>query len=279
MKLYPAVLRFIFTSFLLTLSLHSFSTSLPPEHEVARLMLAIESSVQEKNWSKAKSQLESMSLLNAEQPTNSYYFNGFVHFQLKQYFIAQEFLEHYVVKAGLKGEYYIESLRLITQVEDISQEPVIDMDRDESKFKPEIVSSSRNYVKSLKELFLTDDPIQALQFQLNSLLSSSPYTGSRLKKNDLNEGVKYQLSVESGQIQLQETRYDKGLPMLSVSTVDVSGIDPFVRYECSIKTYGCWVVYPSNNYQRWFIVDHVESVASELSMALTKLIQILQKAP
>jgi len=261
----------------LSMSSEISATSLPPEHEAARLLLALESSVDQNNWNKAEKQLEELSALKVKQPIVALYFSGLVRLQLSDFPQAQEFLEKYVVRAGEAGKYYREALKLITQTEELV--------RKSKEQKPEIATQKSltggqqrdGYIKSLQALYLTDNPIQALVMQVNSLLSSHPFTGSRIKKTGVKEGLVYRLSVKENNLIIQEKSYEKGLPTLSASALSVHGLDPFLRYGCSGKEYACWVYDPANNHERWIKVDYDELVAGELTEALTKLIQKLQK--
>lgn len=256
------------------------ATRLPPEHEVARLMLSIESSVESSDWEKAKRLLETLKDIEIEHPVASLYFSGLVYFNFEQFYVAQEFLEQYVVKAGMSGEHYSASLRLITLAEELDQTTKQSLQSAELHIKPTQImpTEQQTYIQSLLSLFLTEDPVVALQLQLNSLLTSHPFTGSRIKKPKHQEGVKYRLTVKDRTIQLQIKTFRYGLPALSTNNVDILGLDPFIRYECSSQEYACWVYHPANGFDRWLIIDYQESVVKELSQALTKLIQTLQQS-
>ena len=258
------------------ISLSVNATRLPPEHEVARLMLSIESSVENTDWEKAKSLLAELNELETEHPVELLYFSGLVHFNFQQYVIAQEFLEHYVVKAGMSGDYYSAALRLITLAVELDQTNTLPTKLPSTQTQL-LQSEEQVYIQSLLGLFLTDNPVEALELQINSLLTSHPFTGSRIKRLKHQEGVQYRLTVKDRAVQLQIKTYLHGLPTLSTDTVDILGLDPFIRYECSSQEYACWVYYPANGFDRWVVIDYQESVVKELSKALTKLIQTLQQ--
>ena len=267
-----------------------YSSGLPPEHESARLLLVIEEAVENKNWVLADENLSKMADLKVDLPVPFFFYNGWVHFKQARYEKAQHSLEHYVVKAGPSASFYYDALRLLTSVEaelgrskdkvkgDLTQVDV-DMQANESEVNPSIlVHKDRDaYVQSLKALYLTDNPVQALVMQINSLLSAHSYTGSRVKKISEKQGVKFQISIQDSLIVLQETNYQDGFPQLSAKRFGLNGVDPFIRFECSGREIACWLFHPASAHERWLYFDNDQLVASELSQAFTRLIQILQQ--
>lgn len=271
--------------------LSSLASNLPPEHESARLLLVIEEAVNQGDWQLADNSLTQIASLQVDLPTPFFYYNGLVHSQLKRYEKAQRSLEHYAVKSGPSGSFYYESLRLLTSIENAKSEPQstsrqqnIELGSDEprsdepSESPAILVNEERDtYIQTLKALFLTDSPIQALVMQINSLLSAHAYTGARLKKVTEKQGVKFRISIEGNVILLQETSYQDGFPRLSASRLEVSGLDPFITYKCNSKTISCWLYHPASRHDTWLVIDNDELVADELSQALTRLIQFMQK--
>jgi len=263
--------------FFLFLSFFAKATDLPPEHESARLMLSLASYVEQKNWRKAELQIKALSDLKTSSPTELYYFSGLVHFHLNRYVKAQKLFERYVIEAGKGGKYYSSALQLITAAdEEVKSSPVEKVDVGVQSIE-RIKQKSDGYIKSLKALYLTNSPIDALSLQINSLLASNSYTGSRLKKTKQKKGIIYSLSVTSNSLMLQEKSYIKGLPTLKANNLNVNGLDPFIKYDCSKTELACWLYDPANNHQRWIKIDHDEMVVKELAKAFTKLIQTLQK--
>ena len=136
-----------------------------------------------------------------------FYFNGLVNFQLKYFSIAGKNLEHYVVSVGHEGKHYVEALKIITLLED--QQPVENAPQNDITKPLSVISGEQRggYIKSLQALYLTDDPVKALEMQINSLLSVHTYTGSRVKKSDVRSGLIYSLSVVDNHLNLQEKKY------------------------------------------------------------------------
>jgi hypothetical protein len=261
----------------LTYSWGANASGLPPEHEAARLMLALESSVNDQLWEKAQIQIDALSKLEIELPLASFYFKGVVNIQQNNYSLAQKSLEQYVVKAGRDGSHYKDALQLITQA---GEQQTHNQESVNVQQKPSLTladdGSRDGYVKSLQALYLTDSPIDALVMQLNSLLSVHPYTGSRIKKVGVKEGLIYRISVESYSLMLQEKNYLSGSPVLTATTLPIPGVDPFIRYGCSNKEYACWLFQPASDHRRWIQIDYDEMVVKELAQAMTKLIKAIQ---
>jgi hypothetical protein len=262
------------------------ASNLPPEHESARLLLVIEEAVSHDNWSLADENLSKMADLKVDLPIPFFFYNGWVHFKQERFEKAQRSLEHYVVKTGPSGAFYYDALRLLTSVERELNDKAGKAESSEvnlttvdgSPQESLLVNKERDsYVQSLQALFLTENPVQALVMQINSLLSSHPFTGSRLKKTSEKQGVKFQISIQNNLIILQEKNYQDGFPQLSAKKLEVSGLDPFVKFDCSSKDIACWLYHPSSSHEKWLLVDYDELVVSELSQSFTRLIQLLQQ--
>ncbi len=254
-----------------------YATGLPAEHEAARLLLAVESAVNNQHWERAASQLEKLRQLEVSVPHEAHYYEGVVRIQLKQYEPAQRSLEQYVVQSGKEGRHYLAALKLITQAEEARASSQATAAGQESVMPELTKQSGEGYIRSLQALYLTDDPVQALVMQVNSLLAAHPYTGSRIKKSKAHEGVSYQIGISERDLVVQEKAYEKGQATLKVSKLSVLGIDPFVRTGCSTEEFACWLYDPVNEHQRWILIDRDDIVVKELGDAMSKLIIHLQK--
>ncbi|MFT6905672.1 MAG: hypothetical protein ACJAS1_002330 [Oleiphilaceae bacterium] len=282
-------MRLAFFISLFCFAIFTFSSSLPPEHESARLLLVVEEAVKTSDWSLAHESLSKMADFQIELPVPFFFYNGWVHFKQEHFEKAQHSLEHYVVKDGPSGAFYNDALRLLTLVERaLNNESVktagvyssseLSESGEDTVQLPLLINKGRDaYIQSLKALFLTDSPVQALVMQINSLLNSHLFTGSRIKKSTEKKGVKFQVSIQNNMIVLQEKNYETGFPQLSAKRLEVNGIDPFIRFDCSNRDMVCWLYHPSNSHEKWIFVDYDELVISELSQAITRLIQLLQQ--
>lgn len=255
-----------------------FASDLPVEHEVTRLLLAVESSLEDGQWLKAQSQLQSLSGLKVNLPEEFYYFNGLVMARQQQSAAALDNLERYVIDAGKDGAHYIEALKLITRLDDSLAKTESPPGSDKLVDKAVIVGTERDgYIKSLQALYLTDDPVKALVMQINSLLSAHGYTGSRVIKAHSQARVSYSLSTSGRDLIVQEKNYNQGVPVLTMSKLSVLGVDPYLDYDCSATELACWINHPGNKRVKWLKIDRDEMVISELSSALSKLILKLQQ--
>jgi len=270
-------------------SMVTIASSLPPKHESARLLLVIEEAVNHADWALADQSLSKMAELDVDLPISFFFYKGWVHYKNKRLEKAQHSLEHYVIKAGTSAAFYSDALRLLTAVDGELKAQAGEKQKTGSTKtisnsdgiganEPLLINKERDaYVQSLQALFLTDNPVQALVMQVNSLLSAHSFTGSRIKKASEKQGIKFQVSIQDNMIVLQERNFQSGFPQLSAMKLEVSGIDPFIRFDCSNNEASCWLYHPTDQHEKWLLIDHDELVASELSQALTRLIQALQQ--
>lgn len=261
---------------LLFASVKVLAANLPVEHEAMRLMLAVESSVNDEEWGKASQQLNALSLLDITPPDNFFYFNGLVNLKLNQLPESEKNLESYIIKEGSEGKYYVEALKLITEID---HQQASSPPPETTEAKSSSISSSEGrtgYIKSLQALYLTDDPVKALVMQINSLLSVHAYTGLRVKKANARSGVIYSVSANGGQLGLQEKNFDSGFPTLTATKLGVHGLDPFLKYQCKNQAAFCAIYHPADAHQIWIKIENDELVVRELTEALTKLIQYMQ---
>ena len=252
----------------------SFSSGLPPEHEAKRLMLAAQNSINSKQWNKADQQLKNVTALDVPLPAEFHYMHGQVLFHRFEFDLAQKSFEVYVLQVGEEGEFYISALEMITEADEKKKEVQPKATDTEALT---LDKAKDEYLESLKTLYLTDDAKQALVFQINNILLNNPYHGSRIKQQDVKKGVRYSINLTGNELQIQEKRYDKkGAPSLSVSRMDVCGVDPFIKYSCDYDRYVCWLYHPVNQHDRWILLDRNNDAAKELSEAMGRLIQSVQ---
>ena len=262
--------------FLLLNSAVAWSANLPAEHEIVRLMLAVEASVENSNWEKAAQQLSALEALKSTLPDDYLYFNGLVNAKLENFSLSEDNLESYIINVGKDAKHYIEALKLITTLE-AHKENLRSHSVSESKASPVLTTEARTgYIKSLQALYLTDDPVKALILHVNSLLSVHAYTGLRVKKTKVRTGLVYSISVDKGLLGLQEKNYASGFPTLTATKLDVHGLDPFLKYECKKQKFSCVIYHPADQHLAWIMIENDALVARELVEALTKLIQYLQ---
>lgn len=273
--------------------------ALPPKHEMNRLLLSAEKELAAENWDKAQVTLERLGQLGVEPPDVFQFYMGQVLTQQKQYEKALPFLESYIVKTGEEGEHYKTALMLLTEGEEYlaSQQKIKPSSsisyttRGKAKstnlpdqpFEPGHGATSDKgqdeYLVSLRRLYLTDSDQKALLLHINQLLGSHPYYGDKIKKQQRDAGVDTQLDVAPDrELIIQERHYGKGgASHINVVKQAVFGIDPIVRYGCNMGESICWLYHPINTHERWILLDRDDVAASELALAVSRLIRLLQK--
>lgn len=253
----------------------TLATGLPPEHEAKRLLLAVQHSIDNEQWSKAEEQLKAIAELEVPLAAKFHYLHGQVLFQQAEYDLAQKSLEIYVLQAGEEGEFYIQSLEMITEADE--KKSVVPPKAPTNTADLKLEKGKDGYLESLKALYLTDSSTEALVLRINSILSTHPYQGARVTQKNANKGARYSISVTGNQLQVQEKKYDKeGAPTLLVSKMDMYGVDPFVKFGCDYDRYICWLYHPVNQYDRWILTDRDKNAVKELSEAMARLIRVLQ---
>lgn len=256
-------------------------TRLPIEHESKRLMLALEQSIHETDWSNASDLLKQLDSLDRDLPNEYRFLKGVVLSEQGDMKLAQESLEDYVIEGGQAADSYQEALLLITKVRGrlTAQEGLEVTEKPTALLQLPALRSEKSdgYIRALQALYLTDDPKFALIQQINSLLAAHPYTGSRLKQSEMNSSRSFRISNVDDEIVVQTKSIENGHPSLTVEKVNVSGIDPYLRYTCEAGMHACWISHPTNVHVHWLLVDKDEMVASELNDALVYLIRLIQK--
>ncbi len=266
--------KWLLVFFILIPSL-ALATGLPPEHEAKRLLLAVQHSIDSQQWGKAEQQLKAIAELEVPLAEKFHYMHGQVLFHQSEYNLAQKSLEIYVLQAGEEGEFYIQSLEMITEADE--KKRIVTPAPPTNTADLKLEKGKDDYLESLKALYLTDSSIAALVLRINSILSTHPYQGARVTKKDANKGAKYSINVIGNELQIQEKKYDKdGAPTLLVNKMDMYGVDPFVKFGCDYDRYICWLYHPVNQYDRWILIDRDKNAAKELSEAMARLIKLLQ---
>lgn len=269
LKKWLLVFAFVFPTWVI-------ATGLPPEHEAKRLLLAVQQSIDNGQWDKAEQQLKKITTLDVPLDASFHFMNGQVLLQQAEYDLAQKSLEIYVLQAGEEGEFYIQSLEMITEADE-KKSALSENKKPANPADLKLEKSKDQYLDSLKALYLTSSAKDALVLRINSILTTHPYQGARIKQKDANKGAKYSINVTGSQLQIQEKKYDRsGAPTLSVNKMDMYGVDPFVKYSCDYDRYICWLYHPVNQYDRWILIDRDEEAAKELSEAMARLIRLLQ---
>lgn len=263
--------------------LMSFSvqgTSLAPEHEVRRLMLATEAAVDTGSWGEAGEYLNRLQGLKGEKPADYYYFRGRVMQESSHLNEAQSALEAYVARAGADGTHYQESLKRITAIEKARKENASkDQGRSVQTEPVAIIEPATPQVLSnLQQLYLVDSEREALTLHLNSLLDLAGWRADqRVVRLDVPADVSYRVAAGDNRIEIQESsREGQERTTKNTKTIEVFGISPQVTWDCQTGAVAtCWIYDPRDG-SRLMKLGPAQSRAEEIAGALGRLIRILQ---
>lgn len=256
-------------------SIGASAADLPPEHEVRRLIIAVDGAIEDERWPDASRYLNRLQSLEADKPDDYQFFRGRVMLQGGQLNEAQSALETYVTRAGAEGQYYDKALQLITGIEE------------ERRLKPEPVSTDaiatlepaeRMDVEALKSLYLKDSDQAALAAHVNSLLSHAEWQPGSIIRQEPEESIRYQVDVaEDRALLIQEaSRIANEGPTLRTRKVSVFGVNPSVSHACIDAENSCWL-YDPRNQSRWLRLNNRPELAADTAKALSELIRTLQR--
>jgi hypothetical protein len=135
------------------------------------------------------------------------------------------------------------------------------------------------YLAELKHLYPRQVPRKALLEHCNRLLESYALRGGYRVGEAQRDDLLYQLSIlGEGTLNVREETRSSDGSRLAVrnQSVELFGVDPFVRYECPNRGPACQVLNPKDGTPLLTLVRDHAGVA-ELAKALTFLIRDLQK--
>ncbi|AZZ91115.1 tetratricopeptide repeat protein [Hahella sp. KA22] len=251
--------------------------SLAPEHEMRRLLFVAEESIEAERFAQAQEALDKVAELNITPTVQYYFYRGRVAMKSGEYEKAREAFVRYVNLAGSDGDYYEESLRAITRLDDQLKPPKQTAESTSIDWSKVVENGSGEYLQKLRGLYLAGSDQSALVQHINSLLAANVYIPSRIRKLNEEEGIVYRVSVNSrNEIVLQETNYLSANVSHNVSRFKVFGVDPYVRTGCDLNQRACWLWNPENQDEKWLMITENKSAVDELSRAMTELIKLLQ---
>ncbi|WP_417548300.1 hypothetical protein [Marinobacter segnicrescens] len=252
------------------------AVALPPEHEIQRLMLAVEESVEGENWGQAAEYLNRLQRIEGEKPPEYLYYRGEVMARSEHYNEALSALENYVAGTGADGEHYTDALKLITRIE---QERSSQSGRsDQGGDKPVAEIAPAGAEASEGQGSMTGDASPgALVARLNRLFDQAGWRrDARLIREGSSPDVHYQVSVNNGELSFRESRQEDGRRQLSTITLPVYGISPMIQWSCENATESCWIYDPRDN-SRFLRLGNDRDKADQLASTLGQLIRRLQR--
>lgn len=255
--------------------------ALPTEHEIQRLMLAVEESVEKSRWQDAADYLNRLQRLDGEKPPEYLYYRGRVMARSEHYNEAMSALENYVAGTGADGKYYTESLKLITDIEqaragqgttgagtgEAGQEPVAEI----------VLAEEPGLEDQDATVAETNASRQALINRMNRIFDRAGWRRDpRLIREGSKPDVHYQVSVQNGEIQFRESRNgEDGVRKLSTLILPVFGISPMIEWSCENATDSCWIYDPRDG-SRFLRLGDDRDQAQALARTLGDLIRKLQ---
>lgn len=256
------------------------ATSLAPEHEVRRLMLAAEEAVDSGNWGEAGEYLNSLQRLEGEKPVDYYFFRGRVMQESSHLNEAQSALEAYVARAGAEGAHYQESLQRITAIEKARKESSRKNLSQAEQSEPVAIiePSNQQSLEDLRSLYLVNSDQEALTLHLNSLLDLAGWReDQRIVRLDVPADVSYRIAAAENRIEIQEsTRESDDRTLKNTQSIEVYGVSPQVEWDCQAgAASACWVYDPRDG-SRLMKLAPTRDRAEEIAWALGRLIKTLQ---
>ncbi|TVP53895.1 MAG: hypothetical protein EA349_12855 [Halomonadaceae bacterium] len=274
------------TGLLVALSMPA-TASLSLEDESQRLLMATETAVAEGRWGVAMDYMNR--LLRKEQvtlPPDFYFLRGRIMEEAGQPREARQAYGRYVSSAGREGDMYQTALRRITVIEE--QERQRGDKSEQFGREPRggngeamavtLEAAGADEVAQLKALYLTDDPVEALIEHANSLLGLHAWEGpSRVVVRQPDRGLHYRLRLDDTSLQLRTREVDdSGNARVSVTRLNVFGINPRVGTECYREESACWIADPRDG-SRWLKLAENRAAATETARVISLLLREIQK--
>lgn len=261
----------------LSLAWSSWALALPKEIEVDRLLLAVEDSISQQDWSRADARLVAVKALELDPPQSFFYFRGLVSTELNDFRKARHALERYVVMTGKDGEFYRDSLKLLNRIEGLEQAK-IKQTLHASKSSQLVMNDGEHnqYIQRLKTLYLVEQARDALEMHINTLLSNHRYIPGRYRSDRQWKGSLYQIQVHQGEISILEKRADEqGGYRLNQDSVGVYGVNPYISVQCDSVGDQCWIHHPETGRQ-WLELESDRHAVETVAEAFTHLLRHMQ---
>lgn len=244
------------------------AAALPPEHEIQRLMLAVEESVEEGQWDQAAEYLNRLQRLEGDKPPEYLYYRGQVMARARHFNEALSALENYVAGTGADGKHYTEALKLITRIEQerSSQSGRSGQDGDEPVAEIAPAGESDK-----------DADAGALVSRLNRLFDQAGWRrDARIIREGSSPDIHYRISVANGELHFRESRQEDGRRQLSTLSLPVYGISPMIEWNCENATESCWIYDPRDD-SRFLRLANDRDKADQVASTLGQLIRRLQR--
>lgn len=267
--------------------LPALGLDLPVNAEADRLLLAAENAIESDNQHEARRFLSQAQALNTPLPNQFYFLYGTTLFQLDELDKASINLVKFVEAAERGSPDYKKALGLLTNIEKRNSQHRSSSNKPNTTSAKQPTSLIENtevqYIKQLKQLYLTNSASDALLKHINEMLAS--YALKRpekiikpgqqpLTRYRLNRDRSGNLITSSQRINMRKKAGTKSV--IDTTKINVYGVDPFITYRCSLGTNSCWLRSPVNG-DRWIEISNNKQAIAEIARASTALIKLLQK--
>ncbi len=257
-----------------------FSTqvaALPKDIEIDRLLLAVETAVSQQQWDKANARLIAVHALDEDLPSVFYFYRGQVSVELGAYKEAKTALETYLGQEGKDGTHYRDSLLLLNRIEE--QEQLQQQKATRASMASHLVledGEHTKYIARLKELYLVDSPLQALELHINTLLSNHRYIPGRYRSDRKWLGSLYQIQTQRGQISILAKRSNPdGGYSLNQDQISIYGVNPYLGVHCDSVGDQCWIRHPETG-KHWLELEADREAVKTVAEAFTHLLRHMQ---
>lgn len=251
---------------------------IPIEAELKRYILAAESFYDNNSLSHANSYLDRAKGLQVELPADYFYLRGKVLSKQQQWSEARMNFEEYILRSKDDDDHYIESLEMITQIENIAPDAL-----DEKLVKKEIEwesdaqpIQSDTYLEKIKELYLEKSAKDALVQHINVLLASTPFTGKNLVSGASEDSLKTSISITEGhKLSVQKTQQKDGKAQVTAFNMSVFGLSREFITQCDTNLLKCTIKH-KDTLNTWFEIGYEEALAQEIAEATSALVLTMQ---
>ncbi|MBL4865815.1 MAG: hypothetical protein JKY67_05520, partial [Pseudomonadales bacterium] len=272
--------------------LSSPALALPINIEVHRYLLATQKHINNKNYSAAETYLTKMKDLRSpddiEMPNEYFYYYGVISQNGQRFDEALQHYEKYIAKTGTDGEFYKQTLQAITDTEETqSRQESNALKAAEQKVKrtdmigqlsQAKLSQNNEYDTKIKNLYLSEKIESALVLHINSLLTTYPFNGKRIKSSTPQNAIIYTVKINnSNDIITQRQDNTSEHPLISTSRYPIYGANPFIAHKCDAMTARCEIRTPDGK-NFWVEIAYEKEAAEEVAYAFSRLIKALQRS-
>lgn len=255
-----------------------------------RLLLAAQERIEQQDFHGAIGFLERIPPLKVAPPVQYYFLEAKARYETGNAAAAKPLLERYLENAGRDGEFYQPSLQMLTRIETQAHETLQQQQKDVVAKAGEETSVSaasgeerrgEAYDNNVKKLYLGQSLAEALVTHINGLLRTYAYLEGKIKNMDRSDGLQYSVTVRGrGELMVTETRRVKSAGgsqnQINVLSLNTFGVNPFIEFRCTKNADSCYIKNPSDG-SDWIKIAHDEKGASELALALERLIKTMQR--